>query len=243
MKTVAIIGFGTMGRAISKIISDKYKVVGLDQGDDLSRTQQADFIILAVKPQVFNELSEQLRPFIGEQIVISVMAGLQCGRISQMLGIRSLVRTMPNLGVARGKSVTAVHIFGYVPGKDSKAELSNLLELWGEIVWLDQENDFDGFTAIAGCGPAYFFELTNQLQIAAEKLGFQTDLAHKIANGTLASAASMLDNDTASEKISQVASKGGATEAALRVLKEYNSGEIIYKAVQAAQARSKELSK
>ncbi len=238
MKTVVIVGFGTMGRAISRIISGKYKVVGLDQGDDLSQIQQADFIILAVKPQVFNELSEQLRPFISKQTVISVMAGIRGDRISSMLGINSLVRTMPNLGVAKGKSVTGAYIAGQV----NRAELSKLLGRWGEIIWLDREDDFDGFTAIAGCGPAYFFELTRLLQVEAERQGFKPDLARQIANGTLASAASMLDGGSAAEKVSQVASKGGVTEAALKILKDQHLDQSLHLAILTGRAKSKELS-
>jgi pyrroline-5-carboxylate reductase len=239
MKTVAIVGFGTMGRAINKALDGRYEVVGLDQGDDLSRVRQADLVILAVKPQAFSEVSEQLRAVLDNQTVISIMAGLRSQHISESLGITSLVRTMPNLGVAAGKSITGA----YMLGAGSKAAVTALLACWGSTIWLDDEDDFDGFTALAGCGPAYFFELANQLQIAAEKLGFSAPRAQQIANGTLASAASLLGDDPAAEKVRQVASKGGATEAALQVLAEHHYGQIIAQAVQAAQARSVELSK
>jgi pyrroline-5-carboxylate reductase len=238
MKTVAIVGFGTMGRAIGQTLNGSYQVMGLDQGDDLGRVQAADFVILAVKPQVFDDLSEQLGPFLDHQIVISIMAGIRGERISRQLSIDSLVRTMPNLGVANRSSVTAAYVFGQA----DKAATAGLLDLWGATIWLDKESDFDGFTAIAGCGPAYFFELTHQLQQAAEKLGFEQGQARKIANGTLVAAASILDDDSAGEKVRQVASKGGATEAALKVFEEHQLGHTIDLAVQAARARSEELS-
>ncbi|HEY5442171.1 MAG TPA: pyrroline-5-carboxylate reductase dimerization domain-containing protein [Candidatus Saccharimonadales bacterium] len=238
MKTVAIIGFGTMGRAIAKTLDDSYKIIELDRGDDLSRINGADFVILAVKPQAFSELSEAIRPFLDQQLVISIMAGIQCRRIREGLGIRSLVRTMPNLGVATGSSVTGAYVFG----EADKAVVADLLEHWGRTIWLEKESDFDGFTAVAGCGPAYFFELTYQLQNASEKLGFKKELARQIANATLASAASALANESAAEKVAQVASKGGATEAALKVLDEHQYGQIIDQAVQAARIRSQELS-
>ncbi len=239
MKTVAIVGFGTMGRAIDHAIGASYQVIGLDRDDDLCQVQSADVIIVAVKPQVFSEVCQQLQRFISNQTIVSVMAGIRTDRIATDLGAKSVVRTMPNLGVASGQSVTAAHLFGDA----DKAEITALLELWGQVIWLEQESEFDAFTAIAGCGPAYFFELTHQLQQAAEKLGFEPELARQMVNGTLASAASMLEATTmAGDKVSQVASKGGATQAALDVFHQQHLDQIIYQAVQAAQARSQELS-
>lgn len=238
MKTVAIVGFGTMGRAIATALDGRYRILGLDQGDDLGRAGEADFVILAVKPQVFDAVSEQLKPHLGRQTVISIMAGIRCERLSRQLGLDSLVRTMPNLGVASGASITAAYMFG----QGDRTGAAALLDLWGATIWLEDEAEFDGFTAIAGCGPAYFFELVNQLQRAAEKLGFDEELAARIANGALAGAAAMLDDGAAADKVRRVASKGGATEAALLVLEAGGWGALIDQAVQAARKRSEELS-
>lgn len=238
MKKVAIIGMGTMGTAIAQTLERAYELIALDQDDNLSRARAADIVILAVKPQSFVELSRDLKQYVDSQTVLSIMAGVSCQQLSTQLGTQSIVRTMPNLALAKAKSLTGAYSFE----QQSPRLLDALLRLWGDIVWLEKEADFDAFTALAGSGPAYFFELACQLQRTAEELGFTTDVARQIANSTLVAAAAVIGDQSAAEKVAQVASKGGTTEAALAVLAEHDFDRIINQAVLAAKARSQELS-
>jgi len=244
VKTVAIIGLGTMGSAIARSLGGSYAVIGLDQGDDLGRAQAADIVIIAVKPQSFEELSQSLRPHVENQTVLSIMAGVGVGQVAERLGAKHVFRLMPNLGLAKAKSLTAVYQLDSSNRENNRQEIDKLLSLWGGVVWLQKEADFNAFTALAGSGPAYFFELTAQLQQAAEQLGFDEELARQIANSTLASAAAMLDGsgESAAEKARQVASQGGTTEAALNVFAKHDFAGIVLAAARAAANRSKELS-
>jgi pyrroline-5-carboxylate reductase len=238
MKKIAIIGLGTMGSAIKSSLEADYEITGIERGDDLTQVRQSDVIILAVKPQSFAALSQDLRQYVDGQIVLSIMAGISCREIAERLATKSVVRSMPNLGLMKAKSVTGAYAFD----GNNCCCLENLLRQWGSVVWLEKEADFDGFTALAGSGPAYFFELARQLQVAAEKLGFDSAVAQTIVNGTLVSAAATIDGQLAADRVQQVASKDGATEAALAVLTEHTFGSMIDEAVLAAVKRSKELS-
>lgn len=235
---VAIIGMGTMGSAIKKCLKDDYEVIGIDINEDLKLVQRVKVIILAVKPQAFDELSKNLKPLLNDQEIISIMAGVKLEQISQKLGAKNTTRTMPNLGVQNGKSLTAA----YMNGAKNKESINHLLKEWGDVIWIKSEQDFDLFTAIAGSGPAYFYELANQLQNIAIENGFDKDLARKIATSTLQSAAAAIDNEDPTDKIQQVASKGGVTQAGLKVLSDNGFDKLIEETVKASEARSKELS-
>ena len=101
----------------------------------------------------------------------------------------------------------------------------------------------DAVTAISGSGPAYFFYLTESLTKAANRLGLSGQLAHRLViNTALGSALLLVQTKKSAKGLKKlVASKGGTTEAALRILKRYNWDQILQKAVRAAAQRSKEL--
>lgn len=238
MKRVAIIGLGTMGSAIRESLKNDYQVAGFKKGDDLRQIKQCEAVIIAVKPQSFIALSNDLKQYIDDQIVLSIMAGITCKQIAERLNTRSIVRSMPNLGLSKTKSLTGAYSFDQAKPR----ALDKLLKLWGNVLWLEKEADFDAFTALAGSGPAYFLEMANQLQQTARKLGFEEESAKYIANNTLISAAAVIDNQTAAVKVKKVASKGGTTEAALAVLARRDFNLTINEAVLAAMARSKEIS-
>ncbi len=236
MSTVAVIGMGTMGKAIFARLSGTYKVVGIDKLAELSQTARADFVIIAVKPQSFADLSRDLKKYIGSQCIISIMAGITTGSIAQNLATKNVVRTMPTLALTSGKSLTAA--FG-TTADDAEA----LLRLWGDVMWLEGEDKFDSFTALAGSGPAYFLELVAQLQAQAIRLGFNKKQSQLIANKTLVAATAILGEESASSRIKAKSTGQGVTEAALAVLAHHHFDTLISEVVNAAKIRSEELSK
>jgi len=68
----------------------------------------ADVVFLAVKPFHSEELFERIRPLVNEnQIFVSLMAGVTIETIQQGLGVKKVVRTMPNLPAQVGKGITS----------------------------------------------------------------------------------------------------------------------------------------
>src|SRR5690242_5419419 len=98
---IAIIGMGNMGSAIAEQLGkhEEYEVIGIGHGDDLSQIDKVDTIIIAVKPQSFDELATDLRQHIDNHLVISVMAGVRTRRIAESLGASEVGRAMPTLGI------------------------------------------------------------------------------------------------------------------------------------------------
>jgi pyrroline-5-carboxylate reductase len=118
----------------------------------------------------------------------------------------------------------------------------SIFSLIGEVVVVD-ENLVDAVTAISGSGPAYFFYLIEALAQAAEKLGLGRDTAERLAVKTAIGSAKMLE--AAKEKPSvlraRVTSKGGTTEAALRVFEAGGFKALVYEAAEAAFRKSKDM--
>jgi pyrroline-5-carboxylate reductase len=240
MKEIAIIGMGTMGSAIQELLQEDFTAHGITRHDSLASVQSAETVLLAIKPQSFHKLAESLVSHIDrKQTVISIMAGITLRGLTEGLGTDRVVRTMPNLALKTGKSMTAWY------AENSEVDLDTMqaiLDSWGSSIELDREGQFDAFTALAGSGPAYFFELAHQLEQAALVQGFTAQQAQKIVTQTFRGTASVLsDGDTIESWVKRVASKGGTTEKALGVLSEQHFEQTIGDAVMAATVRSREL--
>ncbi len=104
----------------------------------------------------------------------------------------------------------------------------------------------DAFTALAGSGPAYIFYLAEALARAGEAVGFDGATADRVARAVIRGSAELLAqarDESAGALRTAVTSKGGTTEAALRVLDERNVADAIVRAVAAARDRGAELAK
>jgi pyrroline-5-carboxylate reductase len=110
-------------------------------------------------------------------------------------------------------------------------------------VWVPQERLLDPVTAVSASGPAYVFWFIEQLAAAAEKLGLSRDTSMKLALHTVLGAARLAasSSDTPATLRKNVTSKGGTTEAALKVFDEEKLAERFMRAVQAASRRATEL--
>ena len=107
------------------------------------------------------------------------------------------------------------------------------------------ENQMDALTGVSGSGPAYVFEFAAALRDAGIKAGLNAETANTLAVETLLGAAKLLASENKPAEIlrDQVTSPNGTTFAGLNRLKEGNFRELIAATVQAAKARSEELSK
>jgi pyrroline-5-carboxylate reductase len=113
----------------------------------------------------------------------------------------------------------------------------------GEVVWVRTEDALDVVTALSGSGPAYFFLLAELMMQAATELGLDADAARRLAVATLHGAGSLAhlgDGDLARMR-AEVTSKGGTTEAALKVMTAADLRGIVARALDAATRRGREM--
>lgn len=205
--------------------------------------ESADIIVLAVKPQQMQEAVAPLQGRLRGQIILSIAAGLPMAALSRWLGgHRLIVRSMPNTPALIGAGISGLSALPEVDA-EGRAAADKVLAAVGETVWLDDETQMDAVTAVSGSGPAYVFLFIEALQAAGERLGFTHEQARRLAIGTMVGAARLAaqSDEPVSLLRERVTSKGGTTEAALRVMGEQGVVAGIVAGVEAAQARGREL--
>ncbi len=204
---------------------------------------QVDLAILAVKPQDAPYLFEQIRPLaIPGQVWLSIMAGVRMDTVVKALGVRKVVRAMPNLPAQIGAGVTVFTATDEVT-RIELVMVQNLLSTTGKTLYVEREVLLDAATALSGSGPAYVYFFMSALIEAAQQMGFSPSEAELLVAQTFTGAVDLYNKaDLSCEQwIDKVASKGGTTEAALRVFRETQLREHLTAGVMAAWRRAEAL--
>ena len=205
--------------------------------------ENADILLLAVKPQNAEEVSLNLKKYTGNKLIISIAAGLTLETLASYFNSQRIVRVMPNTPLMVSKGASA-----YSTGKDvtdaDEIIVRQIFESPGILVKVP-ENLMDTVTALSGSGPAYIFEMIRAMCVASQNLGLPSDIALKLTVQTVAGAAEMLIQEmgTPVELRNAVTSPGGTTAAGLAVMEKNNFSALINNVIQAAHDRSVELGK
>ena len=138
----------------------------------------------------------------------------------------------------------AIFLTSPLPPEDGDI-IEQILSSLGAVYELSEEADLDRVTAISGSGPAYVFEFTCALEEAARAIGLSGKLAKELAQHTITGAARLIESAELHPKElrDQVTSPNGTTQAALESFSADNLRTIVRHAVEAARARSVELSR
>ena len=203
-------------------------------------------IVLAVKPQIMDEVLPTLGASLGPStVVLSIAAGRTLANLAARLPSgTAIVRAMPNTPAAIGHGMTVACASPEVT-RDQALSCNMLLEAVGEVIWLDDESLMDAVTAVSGSGPAYVFLLAECLTDAGIAEGLEPELAARLARATLAGAGELLRRSdlTPAELRQNVTSPKGTTAAALEVLMGKDGlADLLKRTVAAAAKRSRELS-
>ena len=206
-------------------------------------TFEAQVLVLAVKPQDMKAALASLGGGVRGKLVVSIAAGVRIEALSRWLdGHRKIVRCMPNTPALIGAGITGLFAAPEVtPEERSSAEA--ILRAVGEVVWIDEERLLDPVTAVSASGPAYVFWFIEQLAASGEKLGLEKDVALKLALHTVLGAGKLAaaSDDPPETLRKNVTSKGGTTEAALKVFDEERIAERFARALEAASRRGAQL--
>ncbi len=205
----------------------------------------AEIVVIAVKPQLMEEVLPNLVPLKSSNpLILSVAAGKTIATFAKYFGNdAAIIRTIPNTPAAIGRGITAMSPNTHV--SKSQMELANtLLSSTGEVVTVENESMIDLVTAVSGSGPAYVFYLTECLANAGEKIGLPPALAMQLARATVAGSGELMRQSgiDAATLRQNVTSPKGTTYAALQVLMADDGMKPLFeKAIKAAANRSKEL--
>jgi pyrroline-5-carboxylate reductase len=210
--------------------------------DNAAAAEQADVIVLSVKPQrldkVLAGIALQIKP---EALVLSIVAGAPIEMISSILGHKSVVRSMPNTPARIGQGIT---VWTAAPAvSDAQRELAGeILRAFGKEVYVEEEDYLDKATALSGTGPAYVYLFMEAMVDAGVHLGFSRRVAEQLVVETVRGAVNYYDLHDEHRHLArlrnQVTSPGGTSAEALYYLEKAGFRTAISRAVWAAYERS-----
>jgi len=261
---LGFLGFGNMGSAILRGLIDRNEIspdlVAVYDPSDACRSEAAkldvgiadnagalavasDALVIAVKPQQFEEAIAPVADGLGEyDVVISIMAGVGISSIEKALpSVARIARVMPNLPAVVGAGASGIAYSSACEGAD-RALVRTIFEAVG-VVEEVEEGALDAVTAISGSGPAYFFHLVECMAAAGEAEGLDRAQAERLAAQTAYGAGVMMHQSSESPGTlrERVTSKGGTTFAALEAFRENDLAGVVKSSVHAAADRSREL--
>ncbi len=203
---------------------------------------EAEVVVLAVKPQVMSSVLTMLKDYHNTQLIITIAAGLPIAFYHDYLGNQCpVIRVMPNMGALIQEGASALCRNQYVTDEDlSFAE--SLFSAVGSAV-IVEEKLMDAVTGLSGSGPAYVFSFIEALIEGGVKTGLSRAVARELAVQTVLGAALCLKGSDTHPAVlrDQVTSPGGTTASGLYQLEAGGFKATVIEAVEAACNRSREL--
>jgi pyrroline-5-carboxylate reductase len=196
----------------------------------------SDLVVLAVKPNVLDEVAPDLVQ--AGTPVVSILAGTTLETLHEALPGIDLVRVMPNLGAQLRQAVLCV-VYGKKVGAGERERVDQLLSLLGDVIELD-EDLIDAATAIMGCSPGYLALMAEVLVEAGVREGLTEDQALRMIARSMRATGGLLELHDPGALKRAVASPGGMTEAGLDALEERKIQETLNAAVDASLERVRE---
>jgi len=222
-------------------LRERYGIV--PETNNVAAVQDADIVVLSVKPQVLPKVLPELRGHIKpDAVVVSIVAGAPIGFIQEGLGHRAVIRTMPNTPAQIGQGMT---VWMATPEVTSQQRewVESLLLAMGEAVRVDDEVMLDMATAVSGTGPTYVFLVMEAMTDAAVHLGFSRRVALKLVEQTVLGSVlyAMQSGLHLAELRNQVTSPGGTSADAIYQLEKGGLRTVLSKAIWAAYQKSRAL--
>jgi pyrroline-5-carboxylate reductase len=264
-KRVAVLGAGKMGGILLKAMLEKGLLLptstcatvqheeraralgeklGISVGtDNMAAVRNADIVLIGLKPQVVQEVMQQIRPVATtKQLFISVAASVPTSLIEQALELNvPVIRAMPNTPCLLGVGITAL-CRGKFATLEQLEMASTMFKVGGRTVAVDEKH-MDAVTALSGSGPAYIYIILESLAEAGVKVGLPRDVATLLAAQTALGAATVVieTGDHPALLKDAVTTPAGCTIDGILELEEGKLRVTLIKAVVKAAQRAKEL--
>ena len=252
---VGFIGMGNMGYAILKGIKENvnneniiFHQNTLSKMKEISKTEnvkyaesnsevvkKSKYIILAVKPQMFDLIAEEIKDDItSEHIIISMAPGFDIKQLVEKFNTNKIVRTMPNTPAMIGEGVTGICYFDNCLQDDEKNAVISIFESVGKAVVVE-EKLMNAVVCASGSSPAYVFMFIEALADSVVKCGMPRQSAYEFVTQTIIGSAKLMV-DTGKhpgELKDMVCSPGGTTIAGVQELENNGFRSAIFKATEA----------
>ncbi|MCU0304791.1 MAG: pyrroline-5-carboxylate reductase [Thermoanaerobaculales bacterium] len=222
-------------------LENRYGITTSD--DNAEAANGATFVVLAVKPQFLAEVEADLRGVLAKSATaLSVVAGAGMSRIASALGVRRVVRAMPNTPAQIGRGISVWTATATVD-EAGRRKVRAILSALGAEEFVTHEAELDMATALSGTGPAYVFLFMEALVDAGVHMGFSRRVAERLVFETVLGAAEFAKGapEHLAKLRNQVTSPGGTSAAAQYELERGRLRTVLSDAVWAAYRRCQQL--
>lgn len=220
----------------------QFKVATTDDNRELASSCR--WIWLGIKPFQAKEVLAEVAPALRKDaVILSMLAGISSKTLRGALGAGpALIRFMPNTPALIGQGMTGIY-FDKKVNPPTRREALRILAALGETLEVPNEALLDAVTGLSGSGPAFVYYLADALAEGGRQAGLKREDARRLAYQTLRGAIGLLQSTgmAPEELIAQVVSKGGTTEAGLKVLAKAKVAERVSRAVARASERATEI--
>ncbi len=264
MAKIGFIGMGNMGSAMLEgvlRIFDREDIYFSRKDGELGRelarkkgiqfvegntelANRVKYLVLAVKPQVYDTVIKNIRDVITENhVIISLAPGVTIKTLTDALGFESrVVRAMPNTPALLGEGMTGV---SYDPAMFSQAEtnmLEQIFDSFGKHVVVD-EKLMSAVTCASGSSPAYVYMFIEALADSVVKYGIPRKTAYELVAQTVAGSAKMVleTGKHPGQLKDEVCSPGGTTICGVAALEEEGFRNSIIKATDACYKKAENM--
>lgn len=232
---LTIIGGGNLGTAIARGVVGKglfqsvtvtrrnlvpiEMLLGLGIRTDRDNTKavaEADVVILAVKPHQIETIAEEIKPYLQNPLLISVITGVSIQDLATYFGIeKRIIRAMPNTAASQAESLTCIAMSEHTTQGD-KIVAEQLFSSLGVPVFIE-EKLMDAATVLGACGIAYVMRFIRAMMQGGIQIGFDSKTALAIVTQTVKGAAVILQNEHShpENEIDKVTTPQGCTIAGL----------------------------
>lgn len=226
----------------SQDLHSKYGVISCDSAESVA--EDCEFVVLAVKPQIFPTVLPQIKDKLAKNtVVVSIGAGKTLEYIGSFLECNTpIIRVMPNINAKVGASMSAVCKNDFAD-ENALEFVKGLCSSFGEVIEIP-ESQFALFGVIAGCSPAYSFMFIDSMAREAVKNGMKKDEALKICAQAVLGSAKMILEDKEHNPwalINSVCSPGGTTIEGVATLQKEGFDTAVMNAVKASLDKDKKL--
>lgn len=202
--------------------------------------QEADCIILTVKPYQVETVLTEIADKIQNKTIISAVSGLSIETLQSLVGKNNaVIRIMPNIAIQFGESATCIAF-----NQKDKTEAQKVISLFQELgtAPVIEEKLMDAATVLGACGTAYALRYIRASMQAGIEIGFDAQTALAIAAQTAKGAAKMLLEEKVhpEQLIDKVTTPQGCTIVGLNEMEHQGFSSSLIKGIKTSLQKIKE---
>ncbi|MGB9678595.1 MAG: pyrroline-5-carboxylate reductase [Thermoanaerobacteraceae bacterium] len=223
----------------SNAIKEEFKINIAD--NNINLVQEADIIILAIKPNIYDLILKEIKGVLNpNKLIITIAPGITIEHVKSIIKAGKVIRTIPNTPALIGEGITAI-AYSDDTNEEDKEVARKIFRTCGEIVELN-ESLIDAAMAVSSCSPAFTYMFIEALSDAGVALGLPRDIAYKLSSKALSGSGNMVLKTGLhpGQLKDMVTSPGGTTIQGVRILEKQGMRSAVIEAVISSYQKAKE---